>query len=93
MIRVRVHPRARNDAVQGFRSDGSLKLAVTEPPEDGRANRAVTRLLADLLAVPAASVTVVGGAGSRSKLVRIEGLSEAEVRARIDAGAEGDRAD
>jgi uncharacterized protein (TIGR00251 family) len=92
MIRVHVHPGARASAVQGFRSDGSLKVAVQEPPEDGRANRAVTRLLARRLAVPNRQVTVVRGAASKNKLVKIEGLTEAEVRARITV-AEGPVAD
>jgi len=66
-------------------ADGTLKLEVSEPPEDDRANRAVVELLAATLGLRAAAVRVVRGQGSRAKQVDVDGLDEREVRSRITA--------
>ena len=55
-----------------------LKLRVSEPPEDGRANEAVLRLLAETLDVPRASVALVSGHASRDKIVSLDGLEQAQ---------------
>jgi hypothetical protein len=89
-LRVHVHPGARRSVVQGLREDGVLKLAVDAAPEDGRANRAVEALLADTLDVARRAVSVVRGHGSRSKWIEIEGMSEDEVRRRLDAALGGE---
>lgn len=83
-LAVRVHPGARRAGLLGWMADGALKLAVTEPPEGGRANRALIALLAGALGVPAARVTVKAGAGGRSKWIEVEGLDRAELTARIE---------
>jgi uncharacterized protein (TIGR00251 family) len=94
-IELRVQPGARERGVGGWRADGSLKVKVTEPPEDGRANRAVIELLAERLGVRAAAVMVVRGASSRSKTVEVTGLTPGELRARLAAagGQVGDAGD
>jgi uncharacterized protein (TIGR00251 family) len=84
MIRVQVHPGARRDGIQGWRSDGALRLSVVAAPEEGRANQAVIDLLAGVLAVPRRQVAVVRGQSSRSKQVAIEGLEEPELKRRIE---------
>ncbi len=75
-------------------ADGTLKLSVSEPPEDGRANRAVVALLAAALGVRETAVRVVRGQGSRTKRVEVDGMDERKVRARITAvlerGAQGE---
>ena len=74
-------------------ADGTLKLMVSEPPEDGRANRAVEELLAEVAGIRAAAVRVVRGAQSRAKVIEVDGLDERELRARITLAleaAEGD---
>ena len=63
--------------------DGSLRLAVREPPEKGRANEAVERLLAAALGVRPGDVAVVRGRAARDKVVLFRGLGEAELRARL----------
>ncbi len=86
-LRVKVQPKARRPGLQGVAPgvDGPrLKLAVTEAPEDGRANRAVCAALADALAVPASAVAVVQGATSREKLVAVSG-DPAALAARLEA--------
>ena len=74
---VRLTPRSSADAVEGSRSaaDGSYHIAarVRAAPEKGAANAALEKLLAERLGLPKRSVSVVGGATSRLKTVRLEG--------------------
>lgn len=67
----------------GRLADGSVKVAVAEAPEGGRANRAVEGLLAGALALRRAQVRVVAGAAARLKQVEIEGVDAAELERRI----------
>lgn len=80
---VKIHPRAKNNAITGEVGD-ALKLALTAPPVEGRANEACVQLLAELLRVSRSSVTIAAGQSSRNKVIRVAGLSAAEVRARLD---------
>jgi len=84
-IQLRVQPGAKRERLVGRMADGTLKVAVTAAPEAGRANDAVTRLLAATLKVGARDVTVVRGAASRTKTVEVAGLDETEVERRIEA--------
>jgi uncharacterized protein (TIGR00251 family) len=77
---VRVHPGARRNAITGVH-DGALKVSLTTPPTDGRANQALVAFLADQLRIPRARVTLLTGAASRAKSLRIAGLSAAQLRA------------
>ena len=88
MLRVRVQPRASREAILGWR-DHLLRLAVTAPPVEGEANQAVRRLVARALGIAPSAVTVVGGERSRDKLIRVDGLRGADLRARLaDRGEE-----
>ena len=71
-LSVKVHPRSRRPGVQGAIGD-RLRISVTEPPEDGRANRAVCAAIADLLHVSRSAVIVTAGAASRDKTLRVAG--------------------
>jgi len=77
-ISVRLMPRASADEIVGSRG-GALFVRVTAPPVDGRANDALCRLIAKRLRVPVSSVSVIRGARSRDKVVRVEGRSSAEL--------------
>ncbi|HBQ37612.1 MAG: hypothetical protein A3I71_03710 [Omnitrophica WOR_2 bacterium RIFCSPLOWO2_02_FULL_63_16] len=69
-LHVRVTPRAKRAAVERL-ADGGLRVRVTQPPEDGRANAAVIELVAAHFGVPRRAVTIVRGAASRQKLIEI----------------------
>jgi uncharacterized protein (TIGR00251 family) len=75
---VLVQPRASRAKV-GPVHDGRLKIAVTSPPVDGEANAAVIELIAKTLGVARGAVTVVAGASSRRKTVRVDGVARAAV--------------
>lgn len=80
---VRVHPRAKRNAVAGELGD-ALKLSLTAPPVEGKANQACIEFLAELLSVAKSSVSIAAGETSRQKIVRVAGLSAAQVRARLE---------
>jgi hypothetical protein len=82
---VKIHPRAKKNAITGQVGD-ALKLALTAPPVDGKANQACIDFFAKLLNVPRSSVTIAAGQTSRNKVIRVAGLSAEEVRARLDDG-------
>ncbi len=76
---VRVQPRASRTESAGEQS-GALKLRVTAPPVDGKANEECRRFLARLIGVPARSVEIISGDSSRNKIIRIHNSSAARVR-------------
>jgi uncharacterized protein (TIGR00251 family) len=84
LLDVKVVPNASRTRIAGVLGD-ALKVQVAQPPEDGRANRAVEQLLADALGLPAAAVSVVAGHTRPRKTVRLAGLAEADARARLAA--------
>jgi uncharacterized protein (TIGR00251 family) len=79
---IRVHPRAKKNAITGELGD-ALKLSLTAPPIDGKANAACIEFFAKLLKVPRSSVTIAAGESSRNKVIRVIGLSPEEVRQRL----------
>ena len=81
-LSVKIHPRAKKNAITGI-LDGALKVSLTAPPIDGKANDACIAFLAKLLQLPRSSVTIASGQTSRGKLIRVSGLSAEEVRRRI----------
>lgn len=90
-LRLRVQPGARRGGVVGWMADGTLKLSVSEPPEDGRANRAVEERLAAMLGVRVGAVRVVRGHGTRTKVVAVDGMDERAIRERLSAALERER--
>ena len=86
-FQVRVQPRARKNAIVGEIGD-ALKLALTAPPVDGRANEACIEFFAELLNVPRSSVTIAAGRSSRNKVIRVARLSADEVRSRLSRGGQ-----
>jgi uncharacterized protein len=81
-IQVRVHPRARKNAITGELGD-ALKVSLTTPPVEGRANEACIEFFAKLLKVPRSSVTIASGRSSRNKVIRVAGVTAEQVRERI----------
>jgi uncharacterized protein (TIGR00251 family) len=79
---VKVHPRARKNAIIGELGD-ALKLSLTSPPVEGRANEACIEFFAKLLKVPRSSITIASGQASRQKVIGVSGLSAEEVRKRL----------
>jgi uncharacterized protein len=77
-LSVRIHHGARKNGVTGVHTD-SLKIALTAPPVDGKANETLIEFLAEALRLPRARIAIVAGLTSRAKTLRITGKSAAEV--------------
>ena len=80
---IKVHPRAKKNAITGVLGD-ALKVSLTTPPVEGRANDACIEFFAKLLKVPRSSVTIASGQNSRNKVIRVAGVSADEVRRRLE---------
>ena len=81
-LTLRVSPGASRSVVVGRHGTG-WKVRVAAAPEDGKANDAVVRLLADTLALPARDVRIVSGRSSRDKTVALEGMRPEEIERRL----------
>lgn len=84
-VLVKVVPGARREEVAGWLGD-RLKVRVSAPPEDGRANRAVCALIARELNCSPRAVSVVVGASSPLKTLQIHGLGAAAVESVFSSG-------
>jgi len=80
---VKVHPRAKKDGITGEFGD-ALKVSLTAPPTDGKANAACIDFFAKLLKVSRSSVTIASGQTSRRKVIRVAGLTAEDVEKRIE---------
>jgi uncharacterized protein (TIGR00251 family) len=85
-LRLRVSPGASRAEVVG-RHGEAWKVRVAAPPEGGRANEAVIRLLADTLSVSRDAVTLVSGRAGRDKVVELAGLGPAQIERRLTSAA------
>ena len=81
-LRLHVQPRASVSELAGAHGH-ALKVRVAAPPVDGLANEALVRFLAEQLRVPRSAVRVESGAGSRAKVVTVEGIDLAVARGRL----------
>ena len=79
---VKVHPRARKNAITSEIGD-ALRVALTAPPVEGRANDACIEFFAKLLKLPRSSVTIASGLSSRNKVIRVAGVTAQSVRERL----------
>jgi uncharacterized protein (TIGR00251 family) len=84
IVPVRAQPKARRNGIVGTHA-GRLKIAVTDPPEKGKANQSIAETLAAALKIAPSRVELVAGATSRQKKFLVTGLSLPQVRGLIDA--------
>lgn len=85
-LALRVSPGAARAAVVG-RQGAAWKVRVAAPPEGGKANDAVVRLLAETLGVPRRDVAIVSGHGARDKIVTLSGIGPGEIERRLAAAS------
>lgn len=82
LLPVRAQPRARKVGVMGEQA-GALKVAVTAPPEDGKANQALVEVLREVLGLKRSQVELFSGETSRDKRFLVRGLTRTELEARL----------
>ncbi len=83
ILEIKAVPNAPRNAIAGWLGD-ALKIRVKAPPVEGRANEVLCEFLADSLGLPKRAVALHTGSSSRLKRVRIEGLTLAEARRRLE---------
>jgi uncharacterized protein len=81
-FKVKVLPRSSSNSIEGM-ENGEWEVKLTAPPVEGAANTALIHYLSDVLDVPRRFVTIIGGQSSRSKLVRVDGLTEEQVKQKL----------
>ena len=79
---VKVHPRAKRDGISGAIGN-ALKIDLTAPPVEGKANEAVTSFFSRLLKVPRSSVTIASGKTNRMKVIHVAGITAEQLRQRL----------
>jgi uncharacterized protein len=82
LLTVHVQPKGSRDRISGLHGE-AVKLSITAPPVDGKANQAVGRFLARFFGLPGSAVTLRSGQQSRTKKFLLQGLSLAQVRSRL----------
>lgn len=82
-VRIRAVPRASKNEIQGM-YDGALKIRLTTPPVDGKANQALIKFLSKALKISKAQIELAQGETSRHKMVKITGLSKEEIIRKIE---------
>jgi hypothetical protein len=78
-LAIRITPRARKNEIVDILNDGTVKIRLTAPPVEGKANQALVEFLAEVLNVPQSKIDIVAGMTGRDKLVSIVGLDPATV--------------
>jgi len=84
-LSVRVQPKASRNALC-IGADGRIRVALTAPPVEGEANKALVAFLAGCLDVAKRDVVLLRGTASREKVVEVKGLTKAEMEARLKSG-------
>lgn len=82
-LAVRVTPRASKNEIVEVLSDGTIKIHLTAPPIEGKANEALIKFLAEVLGVSTTRIEVVAGAGGRDKLISVLEMDTATVHQKI----------
>ncbi len=83
-LALRVTPRASKNEIVGIMSDGTVKVHLTAPPLEGKANEALLKFLAKVLDVPVSNITIMAGAGGRNKLISVTNMDIEILRKKIE---------
>lgn len=83
-ITIRVIPRAKKSEISQVLDDGTIKIRLTAPPVEGKANQALVRFLADVFGISPSNIEIISGKKGRKKIVQIEGINEKTARSMIE---------
>jgi uncharacterized protein len=82
-LALRVTPRASKNEIVEVLSDGTVKIHLTAPPVEGKANEALLKFLAEILDVPISHLDIVAGAGGRDKLISVTDMDAATLHKKV----------
>ena len=78
-VKIRVTPRAKCDEVYYILEDGTVKVRLTAPPVEGKANKALIKYFSGIFEIPRSRIEILSGFKSRNKLVTIRGMDSVEI--------------
>jgi uncharacterized protein (TIGR00251 family) len=78
-LKIRVTPRAKRDEVYDILEDGTVKVRLTAPPVDGKANKALIKYFSGIFKIPSSRIEILTGFKSRNKLLAIRGMDSVEI--------------
>ncbi len=84
IITIRVIPRAKKSEISQVLDDGTIKIRLTAPPVEGKANQALVRFLADVFGISSSRIEIISGLKGRKKVVLLEGINEKTARSLIE---------
>lgn len=79
-LKIHLTPKANHNVITGWKDPYTLNVRVTAPPENGKANKALIKMLSKTLRLPQSALTIKSGQISRNKTIRIEGVEKADLR-------------
>jgi uncharacterized protein (TIGR00251 family) len=82
-ITVRVTPRMARNEITEIMNDGTVKIRLTAPPVDGRANQGLVEFLSEILGVRPAKIEIISGLTARDKIVTVMDITPEDLQARI----------
>ncbi|HSQ38994.1 MAG TPA: DUF167 domain-containing protein [Anaerolineales bacterium] len=82
-LAVRVTPRASHNDIVEIQSDGTVKIHITAPAHDGKANEELIKFLSEILGAPKTHIEILAGASGRDKLITVLDMDADEVHSRI----------
>ena len=84
-LTIRVIPRAKKSEISQVLDDGTIKIRLTAPPVEGKANQALVKLLADKFRIPSSNIEIISGKKGRNKVVLLEGINEKTAQMMIES--------
>jgi len=84
ILKVRVTPRARKNEISEFLPDGTIKIRLTAPPVEGKANKSLIKILSSILDIPRSNIEIVSGLKGRNKIIRVIGMDQKSINRRIE---------
>jgi uncharacterized protein len=82
-LAVRVTPRASRNEIVEIQSDGTIRIHITAPANEGKANDELIKFLSEILGAPKTHIDIVAGASGRDKLISVLDMDAVEVHNRI----------
>lgn len=83
LLSIYVQPRSHHNAIVGLHGD-AIKLRLTAPPVDGKANKAVIAFWAKFLKIPKSAITIKSGLHNRMKKILLNGVQEKQIRCLVE---------
>ena len=79
ILKVRLIPRAKKNEISEFLPDGTIKIRLTAPPVEGKANKSLKKFLSSILGIPRSDIEIISGLKGRNKIIRVIGMDQKSI--------------